>query len=101
MPWRLEQFRHYAARGRHVSEFPMRPISLPRTSARISRRQGRLVWIAVWLIGFLAGAAEALGKLVDDELLLDLLQQSIRCHVGSRPPVSPTVRTQAIRSATC
>lgn len=33
---------------------------------------------------FKAGAAEFLEKPVDDELLLDLLQQSVRRHVGSR-----------------
>lgn len=62
------QFRHYDASGRHVSEFPMRPISLSWSPARLSRRQGRLAWIAVWLIGFLAGVVVLLALSIKSRL---------------------------------
>jgi signal transduction histidine kinase len=43
----------------------MRSISLPATLARFSQRQGRSVWVAVWLLGLLAGGAGLLVQSMD------------------------------------
>jgi hypothetical protein len=43
----------------------MRTISLPASLARFSQRQGRPVWVAVWLLGLLAGGAWLLVQSMD------------------------------------